>query len=53
MCHAMNRTIVVSLLHASPELMDLFDDVMILTDGRVVYQYVSRNPLQCTNFAQT
>jgi hypothetical protein len=49
MCHALNRTIIVSLLHPSPELMDLFDDVMILTDGRVVYQYVNRNPLQCTN----
>eukprot|EP00889_Picochlorum_renovo_P005071 jgi/Picre1/32101/NNA_007449.t1 len=35
MCHALNRTIIVSLLHPSPELMDLFDDVVILTDGRV------------------
>lgn len=47
MCHSMNRTIVVSLLHTSPELMELFDDVMILTDGRIIYEYVNLHALKC------
>ena len=37
-CHALERTFLISLLQPAPEVMDLFDDVLLLTDGRVIYQ---------------
>ena len=37
-CHAMDRTVVVSLLQPAPEVVDLFDDIIILADGKLVYQ---------------
>ena len=40
---------VVSLLHPSPEIFDLFDNVVVLTDGRVIYEYVAGNMLRCIN----
>lgn len=36
--HALNKTFVVSLLQPAPEVVHLFDDVLLLTDGHVVYQ---------------
>lgn len=36
-CHAFERTIVISLLQPAPEVMDLFDDLLLLTDGKVIY----------------
>ena len=36
-CQALNRTIVISLLQPAPEVMNLFDDLLLLTDGKVIY----------------
>ena len=36
-CHVLERTVVVSLLQPPPEVMDLFDDLLLLTDGKVLY----------------
>ena len=36
-CHAFERTILISLLQPAPEVMDLFDDLLLLTDGKVIY----------------
>lgn len=35
--HSLRRTIVISLLQPPPEVFHLFDDVLLLTDGLVVY----------------
>ena len=34
----MKRTFLISLLQPAPEVVQLFDDILLLTDGRVVYQ---------------
>jgi ABC-type multidrug transport system ATPase subunit len=36
-CHALNRTIIISLLQPAPEVINLFDDLLLLTDGKVLY----------------
>lgn len=36
--HVMDGTMVVSLLQPAPETFDLFDDVIFMSDGQVVYQ---------------
>ncbi|WRX26795.1 ABC transporter-like [Theobroma cacao] len=36
--HILNGTAVISLLQPAPETYDLFDDIILLSDGRVVYQ---------------
>lgn len=36
--HALGKTMVISLLQPPPEVVQLFDDILLLTDGRVVYQ---------------
>ncbi|KAI8105725.1 hypothetical protein M9434_000307 [Picochlorum sp. BPE23] len=36
-CHVFERTVVVSLLQPPPEVMELFDDLLLLTDGKVLY----------------
>ena len=36
-CHAFERTVVVSLLQPPPEVMELFDDLLLLTDGKVIF----------------
>ena len=36
-CHSLKRTILVSLLQPAPEVMYLFDDLLLLTDGKVIY----------------
>ncbi|POM62609.1 Pleiotropic drug resistance protein ABC Superfamily [Phytophthora palmivora] len=35
--HRMHKTVVIALLQPSPELFALFDDVMILNDGELMY----------------
>lgn len=35
--HVMKSTIVVSLLQPAPETFDLFDDIILLSEGQVVY----------------
>lgn len=36
--HIFNGTAVISLLQPAPETYDLFDDIIILSDGQIVYQ---------------
>lgn len=36
--HIFNGTSVISLLQPAPETYDLFDDVILLADGHIVYQ---------------
>ncbi|KAG4190745.1 hypothetical protein ERO13_A07G049800v2 [Gossypium hirsutum] len=36
--HILNGTAVISLLQPAPETYDLFDDIILLSDGRIVYQ---------------
>ncbi|CAM6107413.1 unnamed protein product [Calypogeia fissa] len=38
MVHVMDSTVVVSLLQPPPETYDLFDDLILLADGQIVYQ---------------
>ena len=40
-CHALQLTTVVSLLQPSPEVFQLFDDVLLLTDGYAVRENYS------------
>lgn len=35
--HVMKSTIIVSLLQPAPETFDLFDDIILLSEGQVVY----------------
>jgi ABC-type multidrug transport system ATPase subunit len=36
--HILNCTAVISLLQPAPETYDLFDDIILLSDGQIVYQ---------------
>uniref|UniRef100_A0A7N0RH17 ABC transporter domain-containing protein n=1 Tax=Kalanchoe fedtschenkoi TaxID=63787 RepID=A0A7N0RH17_KALFE len=36
--HILNGTAVISLLQPAPETYDLFDDIILLSDGEIVYQ---------------
>lgn len=36
--HLANATILMSLLQPSPETFDLFDDIILLSQGHIVYQ---------------
>lgn len=36
--HILNGTAVISLLQPAPETYDLFDDIILISDGRIVYQ---------------
>ncbi|OAY52727.1 pleiotropic drug resistance protein 1 [Manihot esculenta] len=36
--HILNGTAVISLLQPAPETYDLFDDIILLADGQIVYQ---------------
>jgi ABC-type multidrug transport system ATPase subunit len=36
--HILNGTTLISLLQPAPETYDLFDDVILLSDGLIVYQ---------------
>ncbi|KAK9170462.1 hypothetical protein Syun_002602 [Stephania yunnanensis] len=38
MVHIMDMTMVISLLQPAPETFELFDDVILLSEGHVVYQ---------------
>ncbi|XAR69717.1 hypothetical protein NMG60_11001418 [Bertholletia excelsa] len=38
MVHIMDVTMVISLLQPAPETYDLFDDVILLAEGQIVYQ---------------
>ena len=36
--HIFNGTAVISLLQPAPETYELFDDIILLSDGQIVYQ---------------
>nr|KAJ0191083.1 hypothetical protein LSAT_V11C800398230 [Lactuca sativa] len=38
MVHIMDMTMIVSLLQPSPETFELFDDIILLSEGQIVYQ---------------
>ncbi|XP_010535889.1 PREDICTED: ABC transporter G family member 38 [Tarenaya hassleriana] len=46
MIHVLNKTALVSLLQPPPETFDLFDDVILLAEGRIVYQGPRENVLE-------
>ncbi|CAK9224005.1 unnamed protein product [Sphagnum troendelagicum] len=45
-CHVMEATIFMSLLQPAPETFDLFDDVVLLSEGQVVYHGPRENILE-------
>ncbi|MBA0727782.1 hypothetical protein Golax_000742 [Gossypium laxum] len=44
--HILNGTALISLLQPAPETYDLFDDIVLLSDGHVVYQGPRENVLE-------
>lgn len=44
--HILNGTAVVSLLQPAPETYELFDDIILLSDGHIVYQGPRENVLE-------
>ena len=44
--HILNGTAVISLLQPAPETYDLFDDIVLLSDGKIVYQGPRENVLE-------
>ncbi|XP_042426984.1 ABC transporter G family member 36-like isoform X1 [Zingiber officinale] len=44
--HILGGTAVISLLQPAPETYDLFDDIILLSDGQVVYQGPRENVLE-------
>ncbi|KAL5974593.1 Pleiotropic drug resistance protein 2 [Asimina triloba] len=46
MVHVMDGTMLISLLQPAPETFDLFDDVILLSEGQIVYQGPRENILE-------
>ncbi|PON48568.1 ABC transporter-like [Trema orientale] len=46
MVHIMDVTMVISLLQPAPETYDLFDDIILLSEGQIVYQGPRKNVLE-------
>ncbi|OMO57673.1 reverse transcriptase [Corchorus capsularis] len=46
MVHIMDITMIISLLQPAPETFDLFDDIMLLSEGQIVYQGPRENVLE-------
>nr|Q2PCF1.1 RecName: Full=Pleiotropic drug resistance protein 2; AltName: Full=NpPDR2 [Nicotiana plumbaginifolia]CAH40786.1 PDR-like ABC transporter [Nicotiana plumbaginifolia] len=46
MVHINDITMVISLLQPAPETFDLFDDVIVLSEGQIVYQGPRENVLE-------
>lgn len=44
--HILKGTAVISLLQPAPETYQLFDDIILLSDGRIVYQGPRENVLE-------
>ncbi|XP_050212985.1 pleiotropic drug resistance protein 1-like isoform X3 [Mercurialis annua] len=44
--HILNGTAIISLLQPAPETFDLFDDIILLSDGQIVYQGPRENVLE-------
>ncbi|KAK8959475.1 ABC transporter G family member 34 [Platanthera guangdongensis] len=50
MVHVMEGTVIVSLLQPAPETFNLFDDVILLSEGQIVYQGPRENILEFFEF---
>jgi ABC-type multidrug transport system ATPase subunit len=48
--HILGGTTVISLLQPAPETYDLFDDIILLTDGHIVYQGPRESVLEFFEF---
>ncbi|KAL3754118.1 hypothetical protein ACJRO7_001378 [Eucalyptus globulus] len=46
MVHIMDVTMIISLLQPAPETYDLFDDIILLSEGQVIYQGPRENVLE-------
>ncbi|XP_050281944.1 pleiotropic drug resistance protein 2-like isoform X2 [Quercus robur] len=46
MVHIMDMTMIISLLQPAPETFDLFDDIILLSEGQIVYQGPCENVLE-------
>ncbi|XP_050210478.1 pleiotropic drug resistance protein 2-like [Mercurialis annua] len=46
MVHIMDVTMIISLLQPAPETYDLFDDIILLSEGQIVYQGPRDNVLE-------
>ncbi|KAH7856245.1 hypothetical protein Vadar_034432 [Vaccinium darrowii] len=46
MVHIMDGTMIISLLQPAPETYDLFDDIILLSEGQIVYQGPCENILE-------
>ncbi|KAK6263847.1 hypothetical protein SCA6_019281 [Theobroma cacao] len=46
MVHVMDVTMVISLLQPAPETYDLFDDIILLSEGQIVYQGPTESVLE-------
>ncbi|KAK4395285.1 Pleiotropic drug resistance protein 1 [Sesamum angolense] len=44
--HILNGTALISLLQPAPETYDLFDDIILLSDGKIIYQGPRDNVLE-------
>ena len=44
--HILNGTAVISLFQPTPETYELFDDIILLSDGHIVYQAPRENVLE-------
>ena len=47
MTHLMDLTMVISLLQPPPETLELFDDIIILWEGQIVYHGPRENAIYC------
>ncbi|XP_026442828.1 pleiotropic drug resistance protein 2-like [Papaver somniferum] len=45
MVHVMDVTMIISLLQPAPETFDLFDDIILLSEGEIIYQGPRENVL--------
>ncbi|GKU91580.1 hypothetical protein SLEP1_g5436 [Rubroshorea leprosula] len=46
MVHIMDVTMIISLLQPAPETVELFDDIILLSEGQIVYQGPRENVLE-------
>ncbi|XP_027104789.1 pleiotropic drug resistance protein 2 [Coffea arabica] len=46
MVHIMDVTMIISLLQPAPETYDLFDDIILLSEGQIVYQGPTEHVLE-------
>ncbi|CAN4105847.1 unnamed protein product [Withania somnifera] len=46
MVHIMDVTMIISLLQPAPETFELFDDIILLSEGQIVYQGPRENVLE-------